>query len=100
MSRGSSGSPAATAHGSGADQLRAARRLPRPAAPRQPGPWKLAASSAWTGVDLRAKIWWHETPFARTLTCRFAGDSISVEWQPNAAFGPVDPAHLEGKIAQ
>ncbi|MFN8517155.1 MAG: hypothetical protein U0841_32225 [Chloroflexia bacterium] len=29
-----------------------------------------------------------------------AGDSISVEWQPNAAFGPVDPAHLEGKIAQ
>ena len=74
---------------------------PRPAAPRQPGPWRIAASGAWTNdATYTAKLWWYETPFARTLTCRFAGDRLTVEWQPNAAFGPLDPTHLEGKVAQ
>jgi CubicO group peptidase (beta-lactamase class C family) len=72
----------------------------RPAAPRQPGPWQLATSGAWTADDTyTAKIWWYETPFARTLTCRFADDRLTVEQQLNAGFGPLDPTRLEGRVA-
>ena len=73
----------------------------RPAAPRQPGPWGIGASGAWTGDDTyTAKLWWYETPFARTLTCRFAGDRVTVELQPNVGFGSLDPLVLEGETAQ
>ena len=70
----------------------------RPAAPRQPGPWQIGASGAWTDdATYTAKLWWHETPFARTLTCRFAGDRLTVEYAPNAGFGPLDPTQLEAR---
>ena len=72
----------------------------RPAAPRQPGPWKVGASGAWAGdATYIAKLWWHETPFARTHTCRFAGDRLTVEHQPNAGFGPLEATRLEGRLA-
>lgn len=71
----------------------------RPAAPRQPGPWHVAAGGAWTDdVTYTAKLWWYETPFARTLTCRFAGDRLTIEYLPNAAFGPLEATILEGKL--
>ena len=71
----------------------------RPAAPRQPGAWKVAASGAWADeTTYVAKLWWHETPFARTFTCRFAGERLTVEMVPNAGFGPLDPIRLAGTI--
>ncbi len=72
----------------------------RPSAPRLPGPWKIGASGAWTDEEtFTAKLWWYETPFARTLTCRFAGDRLTVEQQPNVGFGPLEATQLRGRLA-
>jgi hypothetical protein len=71
----------------------------RPAAPRQPGPWQVGASGAWTDdTTYTAKLWWYETPFARTLTCHFANDRLTVEYEPNAGFGPLEATRLEGRL--
>ena len=73
----------------------------RPAAPRQPGPWKVGASGAWTAdATYTAKLWWHETPFARTLTYHFAGDRLTVEQQPHVGFGPLERTRLVGRLAE
>lgn len=72
----------------------------RPAAPRQPGPWKVGTSGAWTADDTyTAKLWWYESPFARTLTCRFAGDTLTLEHQPNVGFAAPAPTSLTGRVA-
>ena len=58
------------------------------------------ASGAWTDdATYTAKLWWYETPFARTLTCRFDGDRLTVEYRPNVAFGTPDATRLEGTLA-
>ncbi len=72
----------------------------RPAAPRRPGPWKVGASGAWTADDTyTAKLWWYESPFARTLTCRFTGDTLTLEHQPNVGFTPPAVSRLTGRVA-
>lgn len=73
---------------------------PRPAAPRQVGPWKFGASGAWTDdATYTATLWWYETPFARTLTCRFTDDRLTVEYRPNVGFGTLETTRLEGRLA-
>lgn len=68
-------------------------------AARQPGPWPVGASGAWTDeTTYTAKLWWHETPFARTLTCHFAGDRVTVEQAVNVGFGPTEGARLDGQL--
>jgi CubicO group peptidase (beta-lactamase class C family) len=60
-------------------------------------PWEVAASGAW--ADERtyvAHLWFTETPFGRTLTCRFEGDRLHVEQRQNVAFGTTDRPSLEG----
>ena len=61
-------------------------------------PWALAAAGAW--ADERtyvAQLWWAETPFGRTLTCRFEGDRVRVEQQGHVAFGPAERPVLHGR---
>jgi CubicO group peptidase (beta-lactamase class C family) len=62
-------------------------------------PWQVAASGAWTDKQTYvAQLCWYETPFRRTLTCRFDGDSLSVEQQANVSFGSTDRPTLEGHL--
>ena len=69
----------------------------RPIAPQTPGPWQIAASGAWTEPStFTVKLWWTATPFARTLTCRFMGEHLEVEQQPNLSFGPIEVSWLHG----
>jgi CubicO group peptidase (beta-lactamase class C family) len=63
-----------------------------------PAATKLVASGAW--LDDRTylvELCWYETPFRRTLTCRFDGDRVVVDQQANVSFGPVERPRLEGK---
>jgi len=70
------------------------------AAIEHPTPWPVAASGAWTDDQTYvAQLWWYETPFKRTLTCRFEGDRLRVEQQVNVAFGPTERPLLNGRLA-
>ncbi len=70
---------------------------PRPAAPRQSGPWKVGASGAFTDrTTYTAKLWWHETPFAHTFTFHFADDQLTATITPNVGFGELEPLQLTG----
>jgi hypothetical protein len=61
--------------------------------PEQP----VAASGAWTAPDTyTAKICFYETPFAVTLTLRFAGDQLTYDSEYNVAFGPTKQPQLVG----
>lgn len=63
-------------------------------------PAKLAASGAWLDNETYvADLCWYETPFRRTLTCRFAGDSLQVDQQVNVSWGPAQLPRLEGQFA-
>jgi CubicO group peptidase (beta-lactamase class C family) len=67
---------------------------------RNVGTRQVAASGAWTDEQTYvAQIWWYETPFGRTLTCRFDGDRLQIEQQVNVAFGPTDRPLLAGRLA-
>jgi CubicO group peptidase (beta-lactamase class C family) len=71
-----------------------------PLAPPSAEPWKIGASGAWTDdATYTAKLWYYETPFARTLTCRFAGDRLVVDQQANVGFGPTAGPQLAGRAA-
>lgn len=61
---------------------------------------RVAASGAWTDERTYvAQLWWYETPFKRTLTCRFNGDRVTVKQRLNVAFGPTVRPRLEGRSA-
>lgn len=63
-------------------------------------PWKAAASSAWIDdATFTVKMWWYETPFARTFTFRFEGDHLTVEQQANFSFFPVEGPVLHGQLS-
>lgn len=63
-------------------------------------PWKIAASGAWTDeTTYTAKLWWYETPFALTFTCRFEDDGVTVKQQANVGFGPLQGASARGRLA-
>ena len=69
------------------------------AASHRSSPWKLAASGAWTDEQTyTARLWWYETPFARTITCRFAGEGLTLEQRINVGFQPPTPTRLEGQV--
>jgi CubicO group peptidase (beta-lactamase class C family) len=75
-------------------------RLVRMPSLQDRGPLKVGASGAWTDqTTYTAKLWWYETPFSRTLTCRFAGDHLTVEQAANVGFGPTERPTLECRLA-
>jgi hypothetical protein len=58
----------------------------------------VAASGAWTAPDTyTAKLAFYETPFALTLTLRFAGDELLYDSEYNVAFGQTKRPSLVGK---
>ncbi len=64
-------------------------------------PWKAAASGAWTDEStFTVKMWWVETPFARTFTFRFEGERLTVEQRANFSFFPVEGPVLQGQAIQ
>jgi hypothetical protein len=67
--------------------------------PLASGPEQAAAGAgAWTTEDTyTAKIYYYETPFCVTMTLRFAGDQLFLDWQRNVAFGPTRPPQLVGQ---
>ena len=63
-----------------------------------PPPAKVAASGAWSDERTYVvRLRWYETAFARTLTCRFGGDRVTIEQAQNVSFGPTARARLEGR---
>jgi hypothetical protein len=62
---------------------------------------RVAAGGAWLDeCTYVARLWWYETPFARTLTCHFAQDQLLLDQQINVSFGPTDRPRLEGRPVQ
>ena len=63
-------------------------------------PWKIGGSGAWTDeTTFTAKLWWVETPFSLTLTCRFSDNSVAIAQLGNVGFAPTTGPELIGRIA-
>lgn len=61
---------------------------------------KIAARGAWTADDTYTmKVCYVETPQVETITCRFAGEEVSLSRAINVAFGPTEPQVLVGRAA-
>jgi hypothetical protein len=61
----------------------------------------VAASGAWTAEDTyEIRLCYTETPFCPTITCRFVGDRVLVDYRVNASFGPTELPQLEGRLAR
>ena len=59
----------------------------------------LVASGAWTSEDTyTAELWWYQTPFRRTLSCRFFSDGVRVEQRANLSFGSTERPRLDGTL--
>lgn len=64
------------------------------------GERNVAAAGAWADEQTYvARLWWYETPFGRTLTCRFDGDRVEIDQAMHVSFGPTERARLEGRRA-
>lgn len=66
-------------------------------------PWeatrRVAAAGAWRTDDVyTVRLIFYETPFAPTLTLRFAGDILTFDHCSNAAFGPLQRAAVSGRM--
>ena len=61
---------------------------------RQPA----AVSGAWIAPDTFAfRVYFYESPFCVSYTCRFDGDTLTVDSALNVAFGPTELPTLVGK---
>lgn len=61
---------------------------------RQPA----AVSGAWVEPDTFVfRVYFYESPFCITYTCRFDGDGLTVEPAVNVSFGPTEMPQLVGK---
>lgn len=59
-----------------------------------------AVSGGWIDPDTFAfRIYFYETPFCITYTCRFEGDNLTVESVVNVSFGPTEWPRLTGTAA-
>ena len=66
-----------------------------------PEPSRVAASGAWLTPDTYAiTLRLYETPFIRTYTCRFTGDTVQVNTTGNVSFGPKEGPTLVGKLLE
>jgi hypothetical protein len=60
----------------------------------------VAASGAWADEHTyKLQLCFYTTPFQPTLTFRFAGDSVTYDFQNNVAFGPLQRPPLVGHLA-
>ncbi len=57
----------------------------------------VAAAGAWTAADTYlVQLRYYGTPFSRTLTCRFDGDTVTVDAKLNVSFGPLEQPRTGG----
>ncbi|MFZ1757407.1 MAG: serine hydrolase [Caldilineaceae bacterium] len=57
-----------------------------------------AVSSGWVEPDTFAfRVYFYESPFCVSYTCRFAGDTLIVDSAFNVSFGPAELPRLVGK---
>ncbi len=64
------------------------------------GPRPVAARGTWTAGDTYAlRLCYYETPFCPTITCRFAGDTLTCDYRENVSFGPTEHPQLVGRLA-
>lgn len=57
-----------------------------------------AVSGGWTDPSTYAlQVYFYETPYRITYTCRFAGESLTVDAGLNVAFGPTELPRLSGR---
>ncbi len=58
----------------------------------------VVAAGAWTAADTYlVQLRYYSTPFSRTLTCRFDGDTVTVDARLNVSFGPLEQPQLVGR---
>jgi CubicO group peptidase (beta-lactamase class C family) len=58
----------------------------------------VAAAGAWTAADtFLVQLRYYGTPFSRTLTCRFDGDTVTVDAKLNVNFGLLEQPQLVGR---
>lgn len=63
-------------------------------------PERIAASGAWVDESTyQAKVWYYQTPFGATFTCRFAGNQVTLDSKMNVSFGPLERPQLVGRMA-
>jgi CubicO group peptidase (beta-lactamase class C family) len=64
----------------------------------QRGRLRVAAAGAWTALDTyELRLWYIETPFSPTITCRFDDDRVRFTYRLNASFGPTEFPPIEGR---
>lgn len=57
-----------------------------------------AVSGAWTDPSTYTfRVYFYETPYCMTYTCRFVGDNLTVDAGLNVAFGPTELPRLTGR---
>jgi CubicO group peptidase (beta-lactamase class C family) len=63
-----------------------------------PQPRRVAASGGWITPDTyRMQLYFYETPFVSTITCRFGADQLVYEQTRNVSFVPLDHPQLVGR---
>jgi hypothetical protein len=66
----------------------------------RPAQRSIAAAGAWAADDAYlATIYYDETPFCGTLTCRFAGERLLLDMAVNVSFEATTFPQLEGRAA-
>jgi len=60
----------------------------------------VAASGAWVDGDYLLKLYAVNTPFARTVRCRFEGHQLTLEQRQNVAFGGTQTVTITGRAAR
>ena len=59
----------------------------------------VAACGAWPAAETyELYLYDYNTPFRRTVTCRFEGDTVEVNQRLNVAFGPTEVAPITGRV--
>ncbi len=62
---------------------------------------RIAASGAWADDQTYVvDLCWYQTPFRRTLTCRFEDGRVLIDQRVNVGFGPTDLPRLEGRAVR
>ena len=66
---------------------------------RESWPARVAACGAWVDDNTYVvDLCWYETPFRRTLTCRFDGDGIAIDQLQQVAAPPEGLPSLQGRL--
>ncbi len=64
-------------------------------------PSAIAAAGAWVDEETYCmRVHFIQTPYYLTFTCRYSGDSLTLDSSLNVSFGPTERPQLVGRMAQ